>query len=181
LELLLSLKTESVYAFAEQLTAGFLAVTKTDMSLLSKQPYRWATLFRVLSISATHPAAATYSFELTCIIISDHPDSPLTAEHFGECVDLLLSFSSGVTGVVRQVTPPSATRAPAITEPLLEVSIISPKKAGEIQNPGTSLALERALEAIEKLYNLHLLIPKLIGTSGAQSQRGTDFLTASVV
>jgi hypothetical protein len=95
LELLSKLKTEAIHVFAEHLIEGFLTIAKTDITILSKHPSRWATLVRVLSISATHPVASFCSFELTCLIIS-HPESPVTADHFGECVDLLLSFSAGV-------------------------------------------------------------------------------------
>jgi brefeldin A-resistance guanine nucleotide exchange factor 1 len=130
--------------------AGFLAVAKADMAILSKIPFRWTVLFRILSISATHPMASSYSFELTCLIVSGHPDSHVAADHFGDCVDLLLSFS-GVLGPLPNLMPSSPTRK-------------------EAKN-GISLALDRALKAIEKLYNLHLIIPKLIDASGPQSKR----------
>lgn len=171
MDLLLSLKTETIYAFAEQLAAGFLAVTKTDMAIFSKHPSRWATLFRVLSTSATHPTAATYSFELTCLIISEHPDSPVTADHFGECVDLLLSFSSGVVDTIKHGTSP-AKKTPILSEPLNELQPPNLVKVSDSQRVSISLALERALQAIEKLYNMHLLIPRLIDSKGTQSQRG---------
>jgi hypothetical protein len=96
LELLIKLSTETVHTFSEHLVAGFLMIAKTDMSIFSKHSNRWNTLFRVLSITATHPIASAYGFELISLIISGHPGSPITAENFGECVDLLLSFSSGV-------------------------------------------------------------------------------------
>jgi hypothetical protein len=98
LELLLKLNAEVINIFAEHIVSGFLVIAKTDMSILSKHASRWATLFRILSISATHTFASNISFELTCLIISGHPDSPVTADHFGECVDLLLSFGSGILG-----------------------------------------------------------------------------------
>jgi hypothetical protein len=147
---ILDLKSEIISSFVEHLTAGFLAVAKTDMSILSKTPARWTVLFRILSIAATHHIASSYSFELICLITSGHPNSPLTADHFGDCVDLLLSFS-GVLG------------------PLPNIISASPGRK-ETKN-GVSLALDRALKAIEKLYNLHLIIPKLIDDPETQSKR----------
>jgi hypothetical protein len=179
LELLLHLKTETIHAFAEQLTAGFLAVAKTDMSIFSKNPSRWATIFRVLSIAATHSRAAAYSFELTCIIISDRPGSALTAEHFGECVDLLLSFSSGVIGTMKQFTPP--LQAIVLVENGSEGQSAPKNVTMEMQKSTFSLAIDRALQAIEKLYNLHLLIPRLVESTRAHSQRGIFSLTCSMV
>ncbi|KAJ3000135.1 GDP/GTP exchange factor for ARF [Globomyces sp. JEL0801] len=170
LELLLELSSDTIHIFSEQVTAGFLAVAKTDMTILSKHSSRWSTLFRILSISATHPLASSFSFELTCLIISGHPDSPVTAEHFGECVDLLLSFSSGVIGPSSHVRNNSNN---VTTTPAADLKITSPTSAN-IREPirsQTSVALERALTAVEKLYNLHLIIPKLIDISGSQAQR----------
>lgn len=171
-----------MHSFAEQLTAGFLAVTKTDISILSKQPSRWETLFRVLSISATHPIASSYSFELTSLLLSGHPDSPVNAEHFGECVDLLLSFSSGVFGSINHIRA-TGTSSKGTTASSSSDSVSSPllPKAAREQaaKPNMVVALNRALKAIEKLYNLHLIIPRLIDSSGAQSQRGTDSINAA--
>jgi brefeldin A-resistance guanine nucleotide exchange factor 1 len=171
----MNLPSETVRIFSEQLMAGFLIIAKTDMSILSKDESRWNILFRILSISSTHAVAAAYSFELTCLIISGHPDSPLTAEHFGECVDLLLSFSSGVVGSIHHLK--NSTR-------LTNTGSIMSGSAGSaqtLQTAGTgaqskevltmSVALERAMKAVEKLYNLHLIIPKLITLSGVQNQR----------
>ena len=169
LNLLLNLKSESIQVFVDHLMAGFLAIAKTDMSILSKQPSRWTILFRILSISTTHPIASSYSFEFVCLIVSGHPDSPVTAEHFGECVDLLLSFSSGIPGNV------SSNNLPKSSPQLRQQQMSSParKEVVEVQEglPISTIALDRALKAIEKLYNLHNIIPKLIDTSGAQSQR----------
>ncbi|KAJ3259131.1 GDP/GTP exchange factor for ARF [Boothiomyces macroporosus] len=173
LELLQSVSSETVHSFAEQLTAGFLAVSKTDMSILSKHPSRWATLIRVLSISATHPIASSYSFELTSLIISGHPDSPVTADHFGECVDLLLSFSSGVFGSFnhgKKILKPSSV---ASTPESSNANSPSIGKEGPREQPRATMgvALERALKAVEKLYNLHNIIPKLIQSSGTLPEK----------
>jgi brefeldin A-resistance guanine nucleotide exchange factor 1 len=100
-----NLGTDVVMSIAEHLMAGFVAVGQTDMTMLSKNSVRWSTLMRVLSVSATHPLAASNSFELTSLMIAGHPESPVTAEHFGECVDLLISFSAGVYGVNNVKSP----------------------------------------------------------------------------
>ncbi|KAJ3373469.1 GDP/GTP exchange factor for ARF [Kappamyces sp. JEL0680] len=165
---LLGLPSETIRIFVEHLIAGFLVITKTDMSILSKHPNRWSVLFRALSISSTHPTASLYSFELTCLIISGHPDSPVTAEHFGECVDLLLSFSSGIFEPVHnKVSAVNGSGAVSALPPQSERSV----RAASDMKQSTNGALDRALKAIEKLYNLHLIIPKLIDVSGAQTQR----------
>ena len=96
LEQLSLLPADTILVFGEHLTAGFVSLAKTNMAIFSKHQSRWNILFRILSVNATHPVASLYSFELTCLVISGHPDSPVTAEHFGECVDLLISYSAGV-------------------------------------------------------------------------------------
>jgi hypothetical protein len=176
LELLLKLNTETVHSFAEHLVSGFLTISKTDMKILSKNSNRWATLLRVLSITATHPQASVYSYELTRLIVSGHPDSPVTADNFGECVDLLLSFSSGVFGSIGQ------PRASAIKPQLIKPSTPRGSTGTSAPNITASVssmknitpALDMALQAVENLSDLHVIIPRLTEQSEATPRRGIE-------
>lgn len=173
----MKLNTETIHTFAEHLVSGFLAISKNDMKTFSKHPNRWATLLRVLSITATHPHASVFSFELTRLIISDHPDSPVTADNFGECVDLLLSFSAGAFGSIGQ------PRSSAIKPQIIKTSVPGSSAGSLTPNLISSVpsmrnitpALDMALQAVENLSDLHAIIPRLTEQSEATPRRGITY------
>ena len=176
LEQISGLPAETVLVFGEHLTAGFVALAKANMGVFSKHQSRWNILFRVLSVNSTHPVASAFSFELTCIVISGHPDSPVTAEHFGECVDLLISYSSGVHS---PQVPNKMAQMTRTTTTIDSPSNLLSVPSGSLKYPSIKVrgkmgqALERALLAVEKIYSLHLLIPKLVEQGNVPSRRGS--------
>jgi golgi-specific brefeldin A-resistance guanine nucleotide exchange factor 1 len=97
LEKVHSLPTEMILMFGEHLVTGFLTVAKSDFHVLSRNG-RCQVLFRVLSVTAAQPFASTVCFELMSMVVGGHPEAPLTSDYFGDIVDLLVSFSSGVYG-----------------------------------------------------------------------------------
>nr|KAJ3421719.1 GDP/GTP exchange factor for ARF [Polyrhizophydium stewartii] len=97
------LPSETLNAIADSLIAGLLAVIKTDIGIVSRHPERWETVLHLLSATSGNAAAAPYGFEAACLLVSNHPDSPVTAENFGECVDLLISFVAALDRALRAV------------------------------------------------------------------------------
>lgn len=126
----------------EQLLCGFLAVAKIDLSFLSSHSNRCGLIFKLITIGSNQSLSST-SFELASLMLNSS-DSIITHENFGDCVDLLISFSA-----VRES---------------------SDEQYHFIDNRKTqSLAI--AMKSIEKLHNLYIIIPKLIESSGMQSER----------
>ena len=163
---------------ADTLVGGLLVVLKTDMSTFAK-PSRWSILTQILSSTASHPTAGTNSFEAACIILSNQPDSPVCAENFGECVDLLLSYSHVSSNTVLSDT--QLPRAAAVyyggsSTPAVDsqndvrlVSSNTPITSTNTQ-PLQSL-VERGVIVIDKLSQLQSKIPTLVASSGIQGQR----------
>ena len=77
--------------------AGLVALIKADSSLFVRH-CKWNTVVGLLTSAAMHPQAARYGFEATKILITDSKESAVTAENFGECVDLLIGYSVGAGG-----------------------------------------------------------------------------------
>ncbi|KAH9248773.1 hypothetical protein BASA81_013568 [Batrachochytrium salamandrivorans] len=183
------LSVDLLNVMSESLIAGLLAVIMTDISIVAKHQSRWLTVLHVLSATSSHPGAAPFGFEAACLLVSNHPDSPVTADNFGECVDLLISFVTAtgpnVANSFENPHPPAPipiSGVPPMGGTLSRTPTRDSKKSPEARSPlishradshrSTQLSpLERALKAVEKLYSLHTKIPKLIEATGIQAQR----------
>jgi golgi-specific brefeldin A-resistance guanine nucleotide exchange factor 1 len=99
LNVLSSLPQETLMNVAEQLMAGMLLLIKTDPSIVLRYS-KWETILHLLSSTSMHPDAAKYSYEASCILVNESPDSNVSIDNFGECVDLLISFSVAAGGVL---------------------------------------------------------------------------------
>ncbi|KAL5038865.1 GDP/GTP exchange factor for ARF [Batrachochytrium dendrobatidis] len=180
-----------MHAVGESLVAGLLSVLMTNISIVAKHQSRWLTVLHVLSATSSHPGAASFGFEAACLLVSNHPDSPVTADNFGECVDLLISFVTATASSTGAITT-STELQPLISNVQIghvsghtspaRVSVREQRSQTEARSPllvhraepicSTQLSpLDRALMAIEKLYKLQTKIPKLIETTGIQSKR----------
>ncbi|KAJ3249664.1 GDP/GTP exchange factor for ARF, partial [Borealophlyctis nickersoniae] len=98
LDLLASLPPDTLTTIAEQLMAGLLLLIQTDPTVVTRHA-RWETLLALLSSTSMHPDAARYGFKAACLIVSDKEESAITAENFGECVDLVIGFAAAAGGM----------------------------------------------------------------------------------
>ena len=64
---------------------------------------RWDAVISLLTMANTHPEAARYAFDAALVLVPETPDIVLTPQNFGECVDLLISFSTAA-GVIYSST-----------------------------------------------------------------------------
>ncbi|KAI9341953.1 hypothetical protein BDR26DRAFT_859844 [Obelidium mucronatum] len=161
LDMLTSLPVEVLNIVAEQLMAGLLQVIKTDPSLILRYP-RWDAVLHLLSGTAMHPEASRFSLEAACILVSSDTNSPLTAESFGDCVDLLLSFVTSAGGIVLNSTA-------QVGSPDGRGSVTSPRVVQK--NLNAQAATERALKALDKLFSLSSKIPALVSKAGIGRER----------
>ncbi|KAI8908816.1 hypothetical protein DFJ77DRAFT_433654 [Powellomyces hirtus] len=153
---LTSLPQESFNAIAEQLMAGLVFILKSDPSIIKRNTH-WDAIFTLLARASMVPAASRHSFEATCLIISDGTDSScVSAENFGDCVDLLIGYA-----VAARVAVPGS--APLGTASPRGRSSSSPINGG-MAGGGT-------LRALDKLFRLHLRIPSLVQKSGMKMNR----------
>ena len=86
------LPQETFNLIAEQLMAGFLEVVKSDWKIFTNHE-RWETIMLLMAKTCMHLTASKYSFEVITFFVSE-TSTVLTAENFGECVDLLISFAA---------------------------------------------------------------------------------------
>ena len=77
----------------EQLLSGFLAISKLDFSFISNHADRWGFVFRLIGISSLQQSNSPTGFELATYLM-DKPEASINHENFGDCVDLLISFSA---------------------------------------------------------------------------------------
>ncbi|KAJ3048959.1 GDP/GTP exchange factor for ARF, partial [Rhizophlyctis rosea] len=157
LDLLVNLPADIFNLIAERAMAGVVALIKVDSALFVNY-CKWDTIVELLTSSAMHPQAARYGFEATGILVTESRESVVTAENFGECVDLLIGYSvgagagSGVEAVSPGGSPKVGRRVTVKTKP-------------------AQANTDRALKALEHLYRLHLKIPILIKEGGIKPNR----------
>ncbi|KAJ3296061.1 GDP/GTP exchange factor for ARF [Rhizoclosmatium sp. JEL0117] len=164
IELITSLPQETISVVAEQLMAGFLQLIKTDPSLILRYP-KWDAVLHLLSSTSMHFEASRFSLEAACILVSDGSNSSLTADNFGDCVDLLLSFVTSAGGVILNV-------GAAAGSPDGRAAAMSPRVSQKSLH--VQAATERAIKALEKVFSLNAKIPGLV-TSGSIGRERTWF------
>ncbi|TPX61513.1 hypothetical protein PhCBS80983_g01054 [Powellomyces hirtus] len=176
---LTSLPQESFNAIAEQLMAGLVFILKSDPSIIKRNTH-WDAIFTLLARASMVPAASRHSFEATCLIISDGTDSScVSAENFGDCVDLLIGYAVAA----RVAVPGSAPLGTALPRGRSSSSPInggmagggsgptSPTLGSNMRNATSQAAVDQALRALDKLFRLHLRIPSLVQKSGMKMNR----------
>lgn len=53
---------------------------------------RLQLIFLIISIGSSQPSSMRHAFDCALSIITSHPESAVTSENFGECVDMMISF-----------------------------------------------------------------------------------------
>ncbi|KAJ3194456.1 GDP/GTP exchange factor for ARF [Irineochytrium annulatum] len=192
LDLLKGLPSEPLNSVAEQTTAGLLTLIKADPTLIVRHRL-WDTTLHLLSATSMHPEAAKYGFEAACVLVGDGPDSGVTIETFGECVDLLISFAAAAGGIIVSgggAAAPGGTDAPAGAGASRNNSSAStsmdqgldkngsrhgsprtPRRSLAQKSQATQGAIDRAVKALDRLFKLQFKIPKLIQQTGIRQER----------
>ncbi|KNC98965.1 uncharacterized protein SPPG_05921 [Spizellomyces punctatus DAOM BR117] len=180
LDLVNSLSPEAFNRVAEPLMAGIAFLLKSDPSLVTRNA-RWEVVIGFLSRTSVHPEASRFSFEATCILVSENADSCVSSHNFSECVDLLISFAAAAGGIVLSsaVASPSGRSTGLIGGESVNLSSSAPtsprlgsrERLTPVKSQLTQVAIERALRALDKLFKLHLKIPSLVEETGMKFNR----------
>ncbi|KAJ3135959.1 GDP/GTP exchange factor for ARF [Physocladia obscura] len=163
IQALTSLSQAALNIVAEQLMAGLLQLIKTDPTLIRRYP-KAGDIVHLLSATALHTEASRFSLEIACILVSEGPSSPMTADNFGECIDLLMSFSNA-TGVITLNSLASASPEPG------KGAAISPRITSTQKSTVVQAANERAAKALDKVFSLNVRIPIMILKAGIGRER----------
>lgn len=142
--------------------AGLSSVLKSDWQAFCNGN-RLNIVLSLASLTSSHPEAAKYSIEITSTVLADKNESVFEEpENFSECVDLLLSFSSAAAGYY-------SSNSAQINGVADGVDAASPKVRRKALPNQESV--ERAISALEMLFKLHFIIPKLIKRTEIRSER----------
>ncbi|KAJ3392024.1 GDP/GTP exchange factor for ARF [Entophlyctis sp. JEL0112] len=164
LDILSSMSEQALTHVAEQLLAGFLQLIKTDPNLIIRYS-KWNSVKRLLNTSSLHPEASRFGLEVVFILVNEGPSSPVNADNFGDCVELLLGFanSAGVffLNSANVASSPEIPRSAGVTT----------KPAPKI-TPAVQAACERGMRALDKVFSLTARIPGLISNASIGRERG---------
>ncbi|KAJ3094625.1 GDP/GTP exchange factor for ARF [Phlyctochytrium planicorne] len=180
LDLLSSLPADAFNQVAEQIMAGLLSLVKLDHTLIVRHS-RWNTVLHLLSSTSTHPEAVRSGFEIACILVNEGPDSMVTVENFGECVDLFIGFASASGSIVangeKGGSDPNLAKQNLVTGDYTIERSASRGGSPRVPRksvPGSkviSTAIEIGIKSLEKLFKLHHKIPRLIQQTGIRQER----------
>jgi hypothetical protein len=80
--------------FASDLSIGLSQLFKLGTKwLLASDPAIWHSAVSLLQLTATVPSAVGFSFEAASLLLAEET---MTAENYGECVDLLLAYPASL-------------------------------------------------------------------------------------
>ncbi|TPX41417.1 hypothetical protein SeMB42_g05585 [Synchytrium endobioticum] len=190
LHLLRSIPLDSVQAIAVHLMAGLLVLIKTDNSIFSRNS-SWDGILPLLTMAATHPEAARYAFDAASALIPETFDVVLTPQNFGECVDFLISFSTAAgvifsavnsnvgnnnslsrgSGSTDRINAPSPRFAPAVNGRRGAESAKGIQSASAGRSQLLQDSIDRATKSLDKLYKLHVKIPKYVECAQCSPER----------
>ncbi|KAI8823734.1 uncharacterized protein EV422DRAFT_618537 [Fimicolochytrium jonesii] len=173
-----TMSQDSFNAFAEQFMTGLVTILKSDPTIITRNT-RWTLFLDLLARASMHPDASRPSFEAVCILLSDHVDSCVNQDNFGDWVDLLIGYAAAA-GQGGGATSPVGGSANLSARALVNGTggsgsgPSSPRLGREstaFRSQIISQAHEQALRALEELYRLHTRIPVLVEKTGMNRNR----------
>ncbi|KAI8838851.1 hypothetical protein BJ741DRAFT_562615 [Chytriomyces cf. hyalinus JEL632] len=159
IDLLTALPQETLTIVSEQLTAGLLQLIKTDPTLIPRYP-KCEQVLHLLAATSMHPESARYSLDAVCILVGDSlvPGCLLTADSFGDCVDLLLSFATSAGGILLGAQGEPSVKTAASPRPT-------------VKSVNAQAASDRAVRALDRVFALHSKIPAMVATAGVGREK----------
>ncbi|KAL7413936.1 hypothetical protein BDY24DRAFT_386920 [Mrakia frigida] len=171
LDLLRSLPGPILNSVSEQLMAGVAKILEQDSSLI-KSPTEWGLVLALVRGSISHPEASKVALSLVEKILGGQSGPGVTADNFAGLVSILSDFAGfgGVSAAGRQQRGRRPTGS-GVTEPAVERALRAIDALFNLKEPAAALVAASSLHPVEasKLFWLPPL--KSLGTQVVNPSR----------